>query len=366
MRRILLLLACGLLLSGPAAAADPVVELVVNGQSLQGRSVAHGAQWCWLASPAGSYQLVDLAEVSSFRRVSDSFRPSTVAQVAHELKQGLGRTLEVQTRGQYVVCAPKGRAEVYAELLHEVSGRFTGYFSRKGWRLPAGDYPLLMFVVSERADFEQRCQVDGLTPSDDLRGYYHPLSNRIWIHDGGAEESGGRGGAAPQISEVARNTAVHEGIHQLAFNQGLHSRIAANPRWVVEGLATMLEAGALEVKSGSETSARINESRLARFREYSVRRRDYTIADFLVTDELQYRRAPLDFYSEAWALTFYLAETRRSDYVKYLQALSARDPGEQEYSGQDRIEDFQKAFGKDLRRLETQFVRFIGDLETSP
>lgn len=341
-------------LSGWAAAADPVVELTVNTTAFQGRSVAHNASWCWLASPSGAYRLVDLGEVTSFRKVGEAFRPDSVTQTAASLKKEYSKTLEVQTRGNYVVAAPRGRADQYVELMHSVHGSFTSYFGRKGWRLPEAEYPLVVMVLPTKAEFDERARGDGMSPSDQLQGYYHPLSNRVWLFD--QPSSGGQ--AAP----LSRGTAIHEGIHQLGFNLGLHSRIAPNPRWVVEGLATMLEAGALDNRGGTQaTSARTNDSRLAHFREYRARR-EYALADFLNLDERLYTRAPLDFYSEAWALTFFLAETRRTEYTKYLQILAERDPLTTADNPTRRIEDFQKAFGKDLARLEVQFLRYVDSL----
>ena len=74
-----------------------------------------------------------------------------------------------------------------------------------------------------------------------------------------------------------------------------------------------------------------------------------------------FQSSVLDAYAQAWAVTFYLAETRSSKQTKYLRTVSARDPMKP-YSAEERLADFQAAFGNDLDRLEVSFLRFMGDL----
>src|SRR5436190_8860041 len=71
-----------------------------------------------------------------------------------------------------------------------------------------------------------------------------------------------------------KDTMIHEATHQVAFNTGLHSRIGENPRWVVEGLATVFEAPGVRNSGGGNGPARtrINHERFMTFGDFSKSR----------------------------------------------------------------------------------------------
>jgi len=345
----------------------PIVELKVSGTPYQGLNIAHNEHVCWLAARDGSYERIDLAKVSAFRKAGE-FRSLTPAALGGELRTTLGRGFEVLTRGQHVICAPRGQAEQYADLLATVERSFHGYFSRRGWPLADSPFPLVVIVYPDREQFDRACLSTGARPSPILRGFYHPQTNRVSLYDQSSDSPARTTTASRKpknlmIDEASRSVAVHEAIHQLAFNAGLHQRIGNNPRWVVEGLATLLEAGALESTNRSDTSERINVDRLQQFQDYRASRRQKTLINLIGGDEEFYQSAPLDFYGEAWALTFYLSEARRPDYVRYLKRIAARDPLQPPPNAEARLHEFQAVFGKDLRWLETQFLRFIDQLD---
>ncbi len=92
-----------------------------------------------------------------------------------------------------------------------------------------------------------------------LMGYYFPKTNRCVLF-----EVGGGGTASTDWSETER-TIVHEAVHQLAFNTGVHERLADNPQWIVEGLATMFEERAVfDSRSASRSLvSRVNTQQMA-------------------------------------------------------------------------------------------------------
>ncbi len=159
-----------------------------------------------------------------------------------------------------------------------------------------------------------------------------------------------------------KNTIVHEATHQVAYNLGLHSRIGDNPKWITEGLATMFEAeGTRKNTGGKQPKQRLNQERFERFAEYVQRRRKPgSLAKFIMSNRL-FKSNVLDAYAQAWAVTFFLAETRSSKHSKFLKTVSARDPMKP-YSAEQRLADFQAAFGKDVDRLEVSFLRYMDDL----
>lgn len=339
-----------LLSAGTPADGAPTVELVLDGAAHQGRALAHDRQICWLLERNGALHRIPLQEVSSFRKVSGEFRPATTVELRDELRRQYGQRYEIVTRGQYVVCAAPGRAREYAELLDQAARAVHGYFARRGFQLPRLEFPLVVIISPTFEEFAGYAREEGFPVSPLLHGYYNPRTNRIAMYDAD--------------SPAARGTLVHEAVHQLAFNYGLHSRTGRNPRWVVEGLAMMLEVdGGRTVRGSGSTTLNVNRERLAHFREDRRHRRRRTIADLIADDEPLFKSAPLDAYGEAWALTYFLAETRPSDYFRYLKRIADRDPLAADATPQDRIEDFQAVFGQDLNRLEVQFLRYLDGLE---
>jgi hypothetical protein len=171
---------------------------------------------------------------------------------------------------------------------------------------------------------------------------------------------------AAMLNGVAGETAdtiVHETTHQVGYNIGIHSRIGETPMWVIEGLATVLEAPGIRVRGSSDAADKINTDRLNWFStEYESRRQPGDLARMVAEDEL-FRNQALDAYSSAWAFTYFMTENpaRARSFIRYLRILGERDPL-QHYSAEQRLKEFQSAFG-DISKVEMDFLRSIDRLE---
>ncbi len=384
--------------SSPSTAGAPLLELQVADQTYVGKSLAHNQHVCWLAQPDGLYAEVPLANVTSFRKLNEDFEPLTTVETRNRLRRELGHGWEIAGTKHYLVCARGPQERAYAEVFERLYGNFRQYFRTRGFSLAAPEFPLVAIVFPDVVDFAEYCRMDDLRFVPGLRGYYRRTTNRIVLFDPGetwlssevphdrpttltrsfvdfnGEVQGPRWlwrDAQVAVRPVAyaslesslAETLIHEGTHQIAFNLGLHSRIGETPKWVVEGLATMFEAeGARQNLRASAPSSRVNPERLNWFRDYARRRRPGgSLAQFVVDDHA-FMTATLDAYSQAWALTFFLAETRSSKYAAYLRRIAERDPLTP-YGAEERLQDFQQAFGTDVSRLEVAFLRFITDLD---
>jgi hypothetical protein len=231
-----------------------------------------------------------------------------------------------------------------------------------------------------------QCVKDQVKPNPSLRGYYDQHSNRVTLYEDPLEGKLAASGPLPtdpgkgsprqrrpvaksiqahsgpsDPSAVARETAVHEAIHQLAFNSGLHSRIGNNPRWVVEGLAMQFELGQGGFTK-TRSAERVNVPRLESFETYRKEGRQAgALAQMIAADDVF--KKPLGAYGESWLLVNYLIETRAQKFGWYLQTLAARNPLDS-YSSEDRLRDFQANFGDDIAWLEVEYLRYAEKVAT--
>ncbi|MGH3452509.1 MAG: DUF1570 domain-containing protein, partial [Haloechinothrix sp.] len=301
-----------------------LLEVRVGETVFCGKAMVHDGDVCWLLQPDGRLQRIDIDQVSGFRTVSPHFRAAPPIELREQLRREFGADFDVAVSRHYVVCAPKGRAVDYSEALEETYHQVHRHFALSGIRIPPPEFPLVALVFSERERFAEQGRRDDVCMFPDLTGYYHRLSNRIVLLEGDGFES----------------TMIHETVHQLAFNAGLHSRIGESPQWVVEGLATVLEAPQAAGRRGGDSGdVRVNRMRFGRFREFVRSRRQAGSLARFVSDDSMFGSSTLDAYCQAWALSFYLLRNHGPDYVKYLKRIAARDPMKP-YPRDERLADF--------------------------
>ncbi|MFQ5732688.1 MAG: DUF1570 domain-containing protein [Planctomycetaceae bacterium] len=354
-----------------------MIEVHVDGTAYTGQAVAYNANTFWLLQRDGRLIRLPVQAVKQFRTVAPRFRAFRAREMRERLRKEFGPEFEVTGTRHYLVVAPKGRARKYTQTFETVCRRFLSHFGAARFRLDKLKFPLVAVVFPNKRQFNEYAKRDGVNATAMIAGYYHPRSNRIAVYDTVPTLSATRPHRKPQNAGPAtrfarpagtnprlHSTIIHETTHQIAFNAGLHSRIGASPKWVVEGLATVFEAPGIRNRTGGRGAAsRINSGRLRRFQNYAKTRKPRSLSHFLAGDD-PFRATPLDAYAEAWALSFFLMETQSRNYSKYLRLLAKRDPLKPYYA-RDRLKDFQAAFGKDVDRLEVSFLRFIDDLRAA-
>ena len=106
---------------------------------------------------------------------------------------------------------------------------------------------------------------------------------------------------------------------------------------------------------------RINRERFVWFGNFAKARRKPHSLTYFIADDSMFKSSALDAYSQAWALSFFLIETRSAEYSKYLKLMRSRE-ATSDYSAEERLEDFKKAFGSNLDALDAHFLRFIEQL----
>lgn len=339
-----------------AASPSKMIELDLDGKKHRGAVIQHDAKSAWFLERDGRLLSLDIDKVSDFRDAG-RFRPFTTMEVREQLTKELNRDFQIAIAGNYVVAGPPQSVERMAPLFDQLYRDFLVGFAARGFKVKPPETPLIAVIFPDRTSFESYCKDEGVRPQPGLRGFYMPQSNRVALYDTA------RTGSEP--AKALDATILHEATHQVAFNVGIHSRLATTPKWVVEGLATAFEREAMRTNSRQgSVMTRINPERYSWFQRYRKERRVPRSLGMFVQNDASFDTATLDAYSEAWALSFFLLETRSAEYAKYLHTLHQRDPMKP-YPSEERLKDFQSAFGRDLVMLEAHFLRFYQDLPTA-
>ena len=291
------------------------------------------------------------------------------AAVLRTLPPGFG---QLATR-HYVVCFDTSRAYAMwcAALFERLHDGFMNFWRQAGVELDGPAQPLIVVIFADRGRYEASSAADLGAAADRVVGYYNLLSNRITTFDLTGSDapvdrpgrSAGRAGleilASPQAAGLV-STLVHEATHQLAFNCGLHRRLAAVPLWVSEGVAIYFETPDLGSDRGWRGIGGVNPPRRERF--LASRRPGWLTG--IVRDDGAFREAAgaLDAYAGAWAATAFLLQTRKAAFVAYVRTLSRKEPLAED-DADARLADFVAAFGAEPAALEEPIAQFVARMK---
>lgn len=357
--RLAVLATAALLLSHSASAANPnwCLKAEIDGEFVEGSPVFWSSQEVQLLGRDGRLRSFSPGKAKNYAKSSTRFTSYSPAQVRGLLLRELGDQFDISGTGQYLVAYPRGEKNEWAKRFEDLYRSFLGYFRVRGLQPADPQFPLVAIVWPTQLDFLRYARKDGANVSRNVLGYYSPVSNRIALYDITRGDP-----KSPDWQENAE-TIIHEATHQTAYNTGIHTRFGQTPKWVVEGLATMFEArGVYDSASYRDQKSRINQARLQQFQEYaSGRRKPGALSELIGSDRI-FAKDIDAAYAESWALTFYLAETRDQNYAKYLR-LTAKRGENGIYPSAQRVADFTKVFGDDLRLFEAQFLAYMNRLK---
>jgi len=341
----------------PTAAAKPanfMMRARVDGKMLEGQPLYWTNSQMLLLGRDGQLHEFHPKKAKESRKTSPQFFGYNMREMKQQLYDQFGKTADITTTQHYIVVHPRGQKSEWAQRFEDLYRSFHRYFRVRGFSPKEPPYPLVAVVFRNQRDYYAYASKDGTPLAPGTLGHYSPQSNRVFLFDARQAGSGDW--------TTNAETIIHEATHQTAFNTGIHERFADAPRWLVEGLATMYEArGVYDYRSSDSRNARLNVGRLRDFQHFvKTRRKEGFMADLIASD-VAFRRDATGAYAEAWALTFFLAETRPSEYAQYL-ARTANREAFTDYPRSERLADFQDVFHKDLKWLEAQLLRFIEDL----
>jgi len=294
-------------------------------------------------------------------------------EVAAEVLRSLPAGFDHLATRHYVVCFDTSRAYAQwcAALFERLHDAFISYWRHAGLELEDPQRPLVVVIFADRARYEQSVAGDLGAASDRVVGYYNLMTNRVMTFDltgsDGLERRPGRSASRAGLEILASrqasglvSTLVHEATHQMAFNCGLHRRLAAVPLWVSEGIAIYFETPDLESDRGWRGIGGVNRARREKF--LSAPRRGWL--ERLVRGDGDFRDADsaLDAYAGAWAATAFLVQTRKAMFVDYLRGLSEKEPLVEDDPDR-RLAEFTAAFGDPPAALEEPILKFVTRLK---
>ncbi|MCA9267863.1 MAG: DUF1570 domain-containing protein, partial [Planctomycetales bacterium] len=357
----------------PSADAIDLVQLKRDGRTLQvaGELVVEAQDGGLLLRAAdGVLWAVPPEEIVTHETNERPFVPDDAAALAKSLVDELGDGFAVHQTAHYVIAYNTSRA--YAQwcgaLYERLYQSYFNYWERRGVELVEPPQPLVAVVFDSKAAYVAYARRDLGDSAGAIIGYYNLQSNRVAMYDlASASTRGDRLGTMAQVNEVLAQpqatttvaTIIHEATHQLAFNTGVHQRLADIPLWLSEGFAMYFETPDLSSAKGWRTIGAVNRPRLVRFRQSLRSRRPDALETMLASDD-QFRdpKAALDAYAQAWALNYFLIQRYPEQYTQYLKVMAAKGPLLTD-TPETRLNDFDHAFGKPAKEIDAEFLAYL-------
>jgi hypothetical protein len=305
--------------------------------------------------------------------LNQPFRPLSSEDLGQQLQRelselGVKSRTEVVVTKHYVICSTAGRpyAEWCGETFERLHDSFRQFWQEAQLELPEPEFPLPAIVLKDRAEFAAFATKHDRPDAAESPGYFSEPTNRIILFD---LTAGPRSSAPKSVAELKRRlavsafnvaTTIHEATHQLAFNCGLHTRYADNPRWLTEGLAMFFEVPDLESRVGWNSIGRVHVTRLQDYRATlrTTPKRALRLTDLIRADDrFLHAESQRAAYAKSWALTFFLLKTRPAETVSYLKTIRSK-PRLIPDSPEQRLLEFEAAFGN-ADELEQEWIQWM-------
>ncbi len=344
------------------AQAPKLFEVEVPGGHFVGLPVHWGTHDAVVLEASGQMQFIEQSDVQSHRTLPYDFTPQSVTDARVELQNELGSNYETVVFGPYVIAAPLGQAEHWRSRFSRLLAGFLRYFEVRHWPLRRPDFPLRVVVYATRAEFMDysRRQVKQIPSS--MVGCYSPRTNRCALYNIELPSNSSSSSTPHTTTNWSETeaTIVHEAVHQLAYNAGIHQRLSMDPLWFIEGLACMFEQPSV-YDSGQQPGAlvtRLDPARMQRLKAFVEHpNRLVSCLQSLSESDTLFENETEVAYDLSWALTIFVAERMPVEFRRYSSVLAARPFGE--YPSIERSRDFRQAFGGDLSLLAGRLTRML-------
>jgi hypothetical protein len=326
-----------------------------------------------LLTPDGQMWTLQPEDILSCETSLMPMKPLTSDEIYTRFRQQVPEGFQVYKTAHYVLIY--NTSETYArwvgELFEKLYRGFHNYW-KSNLELAEPRFPLVAVLFNTKESYLAYAEREIGDSAKSLIGYYNMQTNRMIMFDmtgvEGLTRPGSRLNSAQLIAQVLSQpqaertvaTIVHEAVHQLSYNTGLQVRLADNPLWVSEGMATFFEAPDVNNPRGWSIG-KMNYHNLRLFAAYLSQRPEDSLTT-LITDDSRFHNGATasSAYAESWALTYYLmkAKGRREQYAAYLSELRQLKPLA-EIAPRERVAIFKKHFGEDLKEFDKEFIAFM-------
>ncbi|MBL99879.1 MAG: hypothetical protein CMM06_09330 [Rhodopirellula sp.] len=371
----------GCLLSTALTQAVDKLEYNLQGEvvRLQGQLLESGDPASLLLLHRNN-KIQKLASENVLTRTKDatSFRFVSRDQMISSLREEFGEEFRIHQTSHYLVCfnTTPEYARWVATLMERLHRGFFAYWDKRRAAIDVPAHPLVVVIHKDQKSFLEHVDGDLGESAEFIPGYYNQESNRVNLYDlsllterqANLIRQGSRpGNATQQIRRVLdhptaeRNvaTVIHEGTHQLCFNCGMMRRLSFTPLWLSEGMAIYFETPDLNNPKGWFAIGRVNRYNLSYFQRLEQQNELPDLEALICSDELfrtgQTVRAA---YAYAWALNFYLQQTRPQQYREFVKMQRLHLPLK-EQTQQQRKSMFVEAFGGNLAGLEQAMRQYL-------
>lgn len=307
------------------------------------------------------------------RHATDSpFTPLDRIGLREQLSEALPRGFEFYDTPHFLIGfnTTTSYARWCGTLYERLYRSFENYWKRRDMELTDPPAPLVALVFRDKPSYQAYAAAE-LGEHTAIVGYYSLRTNRIATFDltgvDNARPLGDRPGNTALVNAILSQpnatstvaTVIHEATHQLAYNRGLQVRYADNPLWLSEGLAMFFETPDIRNPKGWKRIGTINDNRLVQFKQYLGSRREDSLRT-LIEDDARMREmaTAMEAYAESWALCYFLIRKHPKEFDNYLRELSGMVPLLYD-TPEDRLQTFRQFFGKDLKRLDDEFIRYM-------
>jgi hypothetical protein len=340
-----------------------LVEVQSAQQSWQGLNLGRTANQLVLLTRDGQIRRIELDQDSAVRELSQPFEPTSQRDMEAALRKEFGPKFKLLRTPHYIIChnTNEAFAQETADLVEQLYRAFTAFWGARGMKLDRPQFLMIVLIFDTEAEFRRYAtSTPGASTLTQVAGTYSVESNRIAMFNAAGKETKKFG----DTRWHNQSTLIHEATHQIAFNSGCHRRLADTPTWFIEGLAMYFEAPEIQGNKIVWTEVgKMNPPRHDRFTAFRKKGRKPESLKTLITGDDRFRNdsSANDAYAESWALTYFLVNQRTPQFLRYVRAMAAK-PTLQQDTTQQRLADFQDAFGRDLRLLDANFQRYFDDL----
>ena len=332
------------------------IKMKHDGKNFYGTPLAYDGKTIALLRWDGRVTKLPAKKEKQFEIIDRNFLPYTHEELKERLKKEFGSRYVVSTTEHYVVVHPPGKAAIWAEPFENLHLEFVHWAKHNGLKPTDPQFPMVAVVLRSRRDFDLFMKNDIKIANRSIQGFYSNKSNRMVMFDPSSKVR-----VDDQTWLYRDPTIVHEATHQSAFNTRVQNRFSQPPLWMAEGLAMLFESpGYSRSRKFTEPKHRVNQRRLAALRKMKPHATLPAKMVGLVGNNRLYETEPVEYYNLAWGLTWFLAEERHDQLIRYMK----KDASRKAYTSQSQLDElklFSKYFGNDMEQLKRDIGDFYAD-----